>query len=312
MSLLFPCYLSPLVVDEGDSRAVSCLFMSHAPTDPKSASALLSGLPDEARSRALSRFQIIRSFLEDGVPLTQIAQEQGLVLRTARRWVDRYRREGLTGLARKERNDKDRRKLAAPLRQLIEGMALRKPRMPTATIHREVSDAARKMGHEPPSYKVVRAVVGELEPALVTLAHEGSKAYSESFDLVHRHEADAPNAIWQADHTELDILVKDGDGVARRPWLTIILDDYKPGGGGLLPVAGGPVGDPDGPCAAAGDLAEAATGLARLRHPAGALFRSRQRLHIPASGAGGRRPENPPDQLHRGLPTRAGEDRALL
>src|SRR5208337_238809 len=114
MSLLFPCYLSPLVVDEGDSRAVSCLFMSHAPTDPKSASALLSGLPDEARSRALSRFQIIRSFLEDGVPLTQIAQEQGLVLRTARRWVDRYRREGLTGLARKERNDKDRRKLAAP------------------------------------------------------------------------------------------------------------------------------------------------------------------------------------------------------
>jgi len=113
-------------------------------------------LPDEARSRALSRFQIIRSFLEDGVPLTQIAQEQGLVLRTARRWVDRYRREGLTGLARKERNDQDRRKLAAPLRQLIEGMALRKPRMPTATIHREVSDAARKMGHEPPSYKVVR------------------------------------------------------------------------------------------------------------------------------------------------------------
>ena len=178
--------------------------------------------------RVLSaRFQIIRPFLEDGVPLTQIAQEQGLVLRTARRWVDRYRREGLTGLARKERNDKDKRKLAAPLRQLIEGLALRKPRMPTATIHREVADAARKMGQEPPSYKVVRAVVGELEPALVTLAHEGSKAYSESFDLVHRHEADAPNAIWQADHTELDILVKDGDGAARRPWLTIILDDYS-------------------------------------------------------------------------------------
>jgi transposase InsO family protein len=99
--------------------------------------------------------------------------------------------------------------------------------MPTATIHREVADAARKMGQEPPSYKVVRAVVGELEPALVTLAHEGSKAYSESFDLVRRHEADAPNASWQADHTELDILVKDADGTARRPWLTIIIDDYS-------------------------------------------------------------------------------------
>ena len=44
---------------------------------------------------------------------------------------------------------------------------------------------------------------------MLTMAHEGSKAYSDRFDLVHRHEADAPNAIWQADHTELDILVKD-------------------------------------------------------------------------------------------------------
>nr|WP_020467577.1 DDE-type integrase/transposase/recombinase [Singulisphaera acidiphila] len=177
--------------------------------------------------RAFAWFQIIRPFLEDGGPLTQIAQDQGLVLRTARRRVNRYRREGLAGLARKERNDKDKRKLAAPLRQLIEGLALRKPRMPTATIHREVADAARKLGQEPPSDKVVRTVVGELEPALLALAHEGSKAYSESFDLVHHHEATAPNAIWQADHTELDILIKDGDGTARRPWLTIILDDYS-------------------------------------------------------------------------------------
>jgi len=47
----------------------------------------LSSLPDEGRLRAFARFQIIRPFLEEGVPLTQIAQDQGLVLRTARRWV---------------------------------------------------------------------------------------------------------------------------------------------------------------------------------------------------------------------------------
>src|SRR5207245_2253075 len=33
----------------------------------------------------------------------------------------------------------------------------------------------------------------------LTLAHEGTKAYSESFELVHRREADGP--IWQAAHT---------------------------------------------------------------------------------------------------------------
>jgi DNA transposition AAA+ family ATPase len=32
----------------------------------------------------------------------------------------------------------------------------------------------------------------------LTLAHRGSKAYSEGFDLVHRREAPRANAIWQA------------------------------------------------------------------------------------------------------------------
>jgi putative transposase len=201
--------------------------MHDTPAHPEPVHTSLSSLPDEARSRALARFQIIRPFLEDRVPLAQIAREQGVVLRTARRWVNRYRKEGLAGLARKERGDRDKRKLTPALQQLIEGMALRKPRMPVATIHREVADTARKLGQEPPSYKVVHAVIAKLEPALLTLAHEGSKAYSASFDLVHRREADAPNAIWQADHTELDILVKDTDGTARRPWLTIIIDDYS-------------------------------------------------------------------------------------
>jgi len=61
--------------------------MINLPAHPDTAAVSLSSLSDEARSRALAR-------------------EKGIVLRTARRWVDRYRREGLTGLARKERDDK--------------------------------------------------------------------------------------------------------------------------------------------------------------------------------------------------------------
>jgi hypothetical protein len=46
------------------------------------------------RSRALARFEIIRPFLEDAVPLAPLARERNIVLRTARRWVERYRRSG--------------------------------------------------------------------------------------------------------------------------------------------------------------------------------------------------------------------------
>jgi putative transposase len=61
----------------------------------------------------------------------------------------------------------------------------------------------------------------------LTLAHRGSKAYSEGFDLVHRREAPRANAIWQADHAQLNILLLHGDGQTARPWLTIVIDDYS-------------------------------------------------------------------------------------
>jgi hypothetical protein len=60
----------------------------------------------------------------------------------------------------------------------------------------------------------------------VTLAHEGTKAYSEAFELVIRREADAPNAFWQADHTPLDIPPIRPDGEIAKPWLTVVIDDY--------------------------------------------------------------------------------------
>jgi transposase InsO family protein/DNA transposition AAA+ family ATPase len=39
--------------------------------------------------------------------------------------------------------------------------------------------------------------------------------------------AERPNATWQADHTQLDILVLDANGQPKRPWLTTVIDDYS-------------------------------------------------------------------------------------
>jgi putative transposase len=187
----------------------------------------LSSLSESDRTLALERFQAIRLFLEDDVPLAQVARSAGISVRTAWYWVERYRKDGLAGLARKARHDKGRPHLSASLRQMIEGLALQKPCLSISTVHRKAIRAAEKLGERAPSYSTVYALVRQLEPGLLALAHGGTKAYSESFDLIHRTEAEAPNAIWQADHSELDILVKDEEGKARKPWLTIILDDYS-------------------------------------------------------------------------------------
>jgi putative transposase len=165
--------------------------------------------------------------LEDGVPLTHLAHQQGLALRTAQRWVQGYRRCGLAGLARAPRADRGSRKLSPELQLLIEGLALRRPRPTVAFVHRQVRRIAGTHGWACPSYSTVYAVIRRLDPALITFAQEGRKAYTTRFDLLYRREAGRPNELWQADHTPLDLWVLDEHGQPARPWLSVMLDDYS-------------------------------------------------------------------------------------
>ena len=92
---------------------------------------------------AVARFRLLRPFLEDGVPLAAVAREAEVPLGTAKRWARRYRARGLEGLARRSRADKGSpRVLLPPLRELIEGLALQKPRRSIAGIARIVADTA--------------------------------------------------------------------------------------------------------------------------------------------------------------------------
>lgn len=184
-------------------------------------------LSELERSTALDRYRIILPFLEGLVPLSVIAREKRIPLRTAQHWIERYRKAGISGLERKSRSDKEQPKIPASLREVIEGLALQRPRRSIRTIHRTIIKFAQQAGQRPPSYSYVYKVIRDMQPGLLTLAHDGPKAYENRFDLIHRTEAKEPNAIWQADHAELDFRVKDADGTSHRPWLTIILDDYS-------------------------------------------------------------------------------------
>ncbi len=188
----------------------------------------LAALPEATRQGALERFRLLRPFLEDGVPLPALAREHHRSLRTLRAWVARYRAQGLAGLARHPRADRGvGRRLTPELEQFIIALAVQRPPATAAHIYRQVRPVAQARGWPTPSYRTVAAVIQRLDPALVTLAHGGTKAYKEAFDLLYRHEARAPNEVWQADHTLLDLWVLDERGQPARPWLTVVLDDYS-------------------------------------------------------------------------------------
>src|SRR3954454_11558089 len=186
----------------------------------------LNGLSEAERARTFERFQLLRPFLEEGVPLARVARDRGVALRTARRWAAQYRREGLAGLARKERSDRGKRRLSDTLRQAIEGLALKKPPLSAAAIHRQAVTLAERLGEPAPTYRIVHAVISDLDPAY------GAGHLAERW-------------AWAARKAVVD----------HRP------RRLQPGHCRICVVVLGPVGDPDGPGAAPGDLAERPTGL---------------------------------------------------
>ena len=186
----------------------------------------LTALSETKRIKALSKFQSIRPFLEDGVSLPTLSKQVNVPLRTLRRRVKQYREGGLTALVSHA--------MTTPcaesdpiMHQLIEGLVLKSPKITIANIKRTVNLIAEGQGWPKLSYSSVFRVVKRLDNGLLLLAHQGSKAYCDKFDLIYRRESTGPNDIWQADHCLLDCWLKGTKDKLERPWLTVILDDHS-------------------------------------------------------------------------------------
>ncbi len=188
----------------------------------------LTALSEAQRTQALERLEIIRPALEKEISQAQVARTHELAPSTVQLWIKQYREKGLAGLARARRSDKgSSRRLPEQAIRLVEGLALQTPPRSAASIHRQVTTIANEQGWKPPSYERVRQIIKDLDPALVTMAHQGAAAYREEFDLLYRRESPHANAMWQADHTPLDVLLLDETGTPAKPWLTAIEDDYS-------------------------------------------------------------------------------------
>ena len=145
--------------------------------DPQTDS--LTAFSDEDRAAAMERFRVLQPHLAIGVPLTAVAEASGHPVRTLRRWAARYRDGGLVGLVRCGHFDAGSRKLHTDLAQQIEALAVQKPRLSAASIHRRIAEAAKAEGHPVPSYATVRRVMEALDPAMLCLVHEGPTAYRD-------------------------------------------------------------------------------------------------------------------------------------
>ncbi|KTC69547.1 Mu transposase C-terminal domain-containing protein [Legionella bozemanae] len=180
------------------------------------------------KKNAIYKFKIIQPYLDNISTLTFISEDKEIPIRSLHRWVNQYKNNGLKGLEQKRWRDKGQyRQLSDNLVNIIEGLVLQKQKRTVASIHRQILLYAQDHKLPKPSYGVVAKIIKNIPPDLICLARDGTKSYQQKFDLLYIREADRPNQIWQADHTLLDIYVHDGKGELKRPWLTIIIDDYS-------------------------------------------------------------------------------------
>jgi putative transposase len=187
-----------------------------------------------------ARMRVLGPHVFEGVPLTRAAAAESVPLRTAQRWLAAYKADGAAGLARTSRSDRaKRRRIPAELVTLIEGWALRRPPPRVAEVHREAVRVAAERGWPAPSYPVVHRIIAGLDRSLAAFAQGGS-TYRDDFELVLRWESANPNDLWQADHTELDVMILDEAGRPARPWLTVILDDHSRAAAGYTVFLGDP------------------------------------------------------------------------
>ncbi len=186
----------------------------------------LNDLSEAQLAKAHKRFDIIQPFLEGSVSLTRIVEGSGKSLRTLRYWVARYKKDGLSGLATPIRPDVGKHRVREELRALIVALALKSPKLSATLIHEDVQETAQHKGWHVPSYRQVLGIVRTIDPQLSKLAHEGTQAHKDAYDLLVRYEASGSNERWQIDHKFLKIWVED-DGEPRKVCLTAVEDDYS-------------------------------------------------------------------------------------
>ncbi len=188
----------------------------------------LINLRECQREEAFKKFQVIQPFLEGQITLKELSKQKEISMATLKRWIRRYQQKGLVALSRKERADKmAHKKFKRELVMFVEGLVLKTPALSVASIYRNVQELSKNKGWEAPSYISVYRIIKNIAPGLFTLGREGSKAYSDQYEIICRREASRPNEIWQADHSLLDIWLLNEKDQPDRPWLTIIIDDYS-------------------------------------------------------------------------------------
>jgi putative transposase len=199
----------------------------------------LMAIEDDEWNEALKRFEVIRPLLErlprgrTYAEIDEVARELGKDRATVYRWIARWNKtKTVTALLRSGRSDVGSSRLDEAVERVVshelEFFYLTKERPTVVELWERINLGCRELGIKPPNLSTVRRRVDRLPDRLHMAKRYSPKLARESFEP-HRGSfpgADVPLAVYQIDHTPIDVSLVDDK--YRRPigrgYLTIVID----------------------------------------------------------------------------------------
>lgn len=209
--------------------------------EPSSQSSGFETLSEEAWAEAQRRAAVLAPLINMDRPskslIVNAGKQLGVDVVTVYRWLKRWRQDGsLNSLAPQTPNGgrgKSRLlpEVEAVLSQSIQELFLTQQRLKPSRLMQDIRMRCRRMGLEAPNESTLRRRIAGLAERQVVEKRLGRKSAQDRFDArPGRFEgAEWPNAVWQIDHTPMDVVIVD-DVYRRhigRPWLTVAIDVYS-------------------------------------------------------------------------------------
>jgi len=191
--------------------------------------------------QAQARFAVIQPLVEQGhYSRTEVqarAQATGYGTATLYRWLRQYQRSGVASalVSNKRGPARGQRRLCPEVNVIIDTtiqetyLSGQKPSMRRTAL--EIERCCRNAGLLPPHPNTVRHRILQLSNHTKLRRREGHQAARSVFEPIRGPypDADWPLAVWQIDHTLVDLILVDDlhRRPVGRPWITVAIDVFS-------------------------------------------------------------------------------------
>lgn len=166
---------------------------------------------------ALKRYSILKPYILKEKNLKEISEDTKISYSTLKRWASSYKKQGLNGLNKSWRSDKDtHRSLNQETINYIKKLYKENPNLKILDYYTKCLDFLKNIGEKVVSYDTIYRMINELNP------------YIHEFIPNNHISSKDSNEIFEIEYFQLDYYILDErDNILKRPYLNILYDNYS-------------------------------------------------------------------------------------